>query len=1051
MDEPIPVGGRVRLSIRFLDFNGNIIAPPSPVENYKFGVSSELEYNETGQVSNTSPLFAQSGLVSGDVVTFSKNTRFELQIPPSPIGFFFDNYLVSGGGANSGYSSDSSFNIFDNDEIEIVAVYRKQQPETSSELPADDTEKVEPKGGYLQYRVKFFDNGQVVTPPPTVQDYVEVDVEGSDGRQVTLNLSTSYNFDSPSNITFTPVNPFLILNVGSTGEEWELLNPNETVSYNQEDLNLKRTKTLTLEYSLKKIPTVPPESPQPQPPSPTPTPLDPVELYALFRVQAVYFDSETGNVIPAPEGGPKEVLITSTDPVNSEFGISDSFNIPIGPFIKIYSIGTLKVQDFPFSFNYGGYTYTYREIQQYPLRNPITYNDIMNRKSDTVKIFYDRSPAPEFNIEGELKVTIKYFNSQGERVFPFENNPKSIIVNATGLYGTKTKELKDFPGTPVGTIESYTIPFGTSNIELTGYKNSFEFQGNNFVLETENPFNIPTSIGSSHNVDIIYKEVIPDTKPVTFEDIKVNVFFEPLVNTQTPIDIVRFNGAPSPGVSVLSSGNQVVRKRVSNDSETYTISFSPYEGYTTPDSVYGAKSGDVIDVTYIQETVDVQSVLNITTKYNPSLPSNLSEGKIIVNGDEKGEGSVILKLDPGEYNITFGDINSSNIVYQTPEPVRVVLGENENKSVVGTYSGKFIPSSYWLKPINSIDSKHYVFEKIEGLFSGGIKNLTTFFTSSLTASMDNYANYVYQDNPSITTSSIQFSVTYGHYLGYGSDNSDNNDPNITPTKAIYGQYRSKILENKDSKFNFNGKDADSIYIINYQHERLQQALDFGAFEINLSYLSGSEFVSGGSSLSTHTGSNVTLSGDGSVLRLIADSSSYDVDVYGRSYDIVSGTIEDGIYNESSKQVFGKMYIDHGAVILDGDKLDDTASFGTVDEREVNGENYNKLYLSISGAAQYTDDSGDLLGMKARRKVLEFNDYYFIKAGSKEFNRSNNSTYYSAPDGSIIDNSIKDTSITYITTIGLYNDNRELIAVGKLSKPIKKDSTTERLFKVKLKH
>jgi hypothetical protein len=39
--------------------------------------------------------------------------------------------------------------------------------------------------------------------------------------------------------------------------------------------------------------------------------------------------------------------------------------------------------------------------------------------------------------------------------------------------------------------------------------------------------------------------------------------------------------------------------------------------------------------------------------------------------------------------------------------------------------------------------------------------------------------------------------------------------------------------------------------------------------------------------------------------------------------------------------------------------------------------------------------------------------------------------------------------TYITTVGLYNDTNELLAVAKLSKPLKKDFTKEALVRVKL--
>mgnify|MGYP003116115551 CR=1 FL=1 len=39
--------------------------------------------------------------------------------------------------------------------------------------------------------------------------------------------------------------------------------------------------------------------------------------------------------------------------------------------------------------------------------------------------------------------------------------------------------------------------------------------------------------------------------------------------------------------------------------------------------------------------------------------------------------------------------------------------------------------------------------------------------------------------------------------------------------------------------------------------------------------------------------------------------------------------------------------------------------------------------------------------------------------------------------------------TFITTIGLYNDNNDLVAVAKLSQPVTKDFTKEALIRVKL--
>jgi hypothetical protein len=45
--------------------------------------------------------------------------------------------------------------------------------------------------------------------------------------------------------------------------------------------------------------------------------------------------------------------------------------------------------------------------------------------------------------------------------------------------------------------------------------------------------------------------------------------------------------------------------------------------------------------------------------------------------------------------------------------------------------------------------------------------------------------------------------------------------------------------------------------------------------------------------------------------------------------------------------------------------------------------------------------------------------------------------------------IKSDPVTFITTVGLYNDSNELLAVAKLSTPLQKDFTKEALIRIKL--
>ena len=100
-------------------------------------------------------------------------------------------------------------------------------------------------------------------------------------------------------------------------------------------------------------------------------------------------------------------------------------------------------------------------------------------------------------------------------------------------------------------------------------------------------------------------------------------------------------------------------------------------------------------------------------------------------------------------------------------------------------------------------------------------------------------------------------------------------------------------------------------------------------------------------------------------------------------------------------------------------------------------------------------SGSCDAIRNRIYNLSFNNttelnstIYFCRASHNEFNYSSNPTYIS--DSKIV---VKDTSldqpVSYITTVGLYSANNELLAVGKVSEPIKKAPDTELTLRVRL--
>lgn len=323
-------------------------------------------------------------------------------------------------------------------------------------------------------------------------------------------------------------------------------------------------------------------------------------------------------------------------------------------------------------------------------------------------------------------------------------------------------------------------------------------------------------------------------------------------------------------------------------------------------------------------------------------------------------------------------------------------------------------------------------EVTKGLWSNNVGTLTTFFTSSTeTATQKTYYYEVFQSASTSETAAPQFSVAYGHINGSGSAESGTSYGDY-PTKAIYSQYRQLLLEPNDSKFTFNGTDSNHIYVININRARMRERIDEGNFELSLAALTGS--------------TNPVVSASRSPIKLIDDSTlnTATVNSAGKVYNLVSGTIADGVYNSSAPHYYGLFYPQHGIAVLNADTLNLSASFSTNVSSNTAGDNAFRIFTSISGAA-----SNFSLGFKARSAEQVKSTYYFVRVKNLEYNYSNNPSYVTGSEGELAQATFVTDPKVYITSVGLYNDRQELLAVAKLSKPLMKSFTREANIKVKL--
>jgi len=314
------------------------------------------------------------------------------------------------------------------------------------------------------------------------------------------------------------------------------------------------------------------------------------------------------------------------------------------------------------------------------------------------------------------------------------------------------------------------------------------------------------------------------------------------------------------------------------------------------------------------------------------------------------------------------------------------------------------------------------------LWSTGNPILTTFHTQS-TPFNDFYLE-VYQEDTSEPEAEIQFNISYGNYHGSGSELYNSAVSIFSPTKTIYDRYRNLIYgDNQDTdKISFNNVEADDFYSINFERARYKEKLFLGSFNLKLS------------------GSNDTL------ISLTDNSKDTNIVEYcnvGRVYEIVSGSNGEPHtvkhpkgYHVDLDEPYGLLYPDIGLAILNAKVLDENDDSIHLDtDRTANSpvENPRKLYEDIKRGKYFQANSEETIS----------SNYIFVRAQNFEFNYSENPSFIAGSTGEVLHPSFIEKPKTYITTVGLYNDNNELVAVAKLSRPLEKDFVKETLIRCKL--
>jgi hypothetical protein len=331
------------------------------------------------------------------------------------------------------------------------------------------------------------------------------------------------------------------------------------------------------------------------------------------------------------------------------------------------------------------------------------------------------------------------------------------------------------------------------------------------------------------------------------------------------------------------------------------------------------------------------------------------------------------------------------------------------------------------------------------LFSEGAPTLTQFWTSSTQeagSSGDYYLN-IYQTSSTLPAAAVQFAIAYGNAAGSGSLVYNAGVDGKSPTGTVFGQWQDLVIGDENTNFTFGAITSSQIFALPMERARYKDSLFLGSLSLTLSGSSGSIVLTDNSNYVT----SVQFCEAGRVFQLITGST-------GVRANITTGINTSDGYSANSGS-YGWLLPDIGTIILNPLALADFAVSGGIGLRYSGSATASaapnvspnvSLFTALSGALATGGTPADFY-LNSQESITS--DFIFVRPRSSEFNYSENPSFISGSTGEVLYSDFINNPQTYITTIGLYNDTNQLLAVAKLSRPLLKDFTKEALVRVKL--
>ena len=319
------------------------------------------------------------------------------------------------------------------------------------------------------------------------------------------------------------------------------------------------------------------------------------------------------------------------------------------------------------------------------------------------------------------------------------------------------------------------------------------------------------------------------------------------------------------------------------------------------------------------------------------------------------------------------------------------------------------------------------------------------------------------DYPYLSSSANHiFDISVG--LANGSAASGSGTTQMAKKQNIYNQMAQYLVgyDQTGSIKKFRMPTDDSImsdcYFVPFGRLLTKDEVKKGSFTFELS-------VSGTTSF-TESGAIFT---DRIKLKDTSGSTGYYVDSPAGEYGVLFATTSAGsvalleaetLGNAATNPAVGLVYYQAGVAVVSASIFNEASSGGELDSAvylnnpkivDVGDASTLGFTAAVTGAtiSQMADGLRNRVYNISYNNTTELNStIYFCRVGHNDFNYSSNPTYLNSSQIRVKTRA-SDTPVSYITTVGLYSADNELLAVAKLSEPLKKDPTNEITLRVRL--